>query len=134
MDALFPSSPFSGNLYSAEFFRLCASRLRPGGMMVAWSPKRRIAATFKSAFPYVLDMRHGQLLVGSNEPVAVDLEAWRARASSPEVEAYLGRNNVRKLIEALETAKPLADLGHDPGDLNHDLFPRDEFKVGGDGI
>ena len=134
MDALFPSSPFSGNLYSAEFFKLCASRLRPGGMMVAWSPKRRIAATFKSAFPYVIDMRHGQLLVGSNDPVAVDLEAWRARAASPEVEAYLGRNNVRKLIEALETAKPLEGLGHDPDDLNHDLFPRDEFKVGGDGL
>jgi spermidine synthase len=134
MDALFPSSPFSGNLYSAEFFKLCASRLRPGGMMVAWSPKVRIAATFRSAFAHVVEMRHGQLLVGANDPVALDVAAWSARASSPEVESYLGHNNVRKLLDALGTAQPMGDLGFDAGDLNHDLFPRDEFKVGGDGL
>ena len=135
MDALFPSSPFSGNLYSAEFFSLCASRLRPGGLMVAWSPKVRIANTFRSAFAHVVEMRHGQLLVGSNGPVALDVGSWRARAESPEVSSYLGGANVRKLLEALGTARlvgPPGPLAEE--ELNRDLFPRDEFKVGGDGL
>jgi spermidine synthase len=135
MDALFPSSPFSGNLYSAEFFALCAARLRPGGMMVAWSPKLRISTTFRSAFAHVVEMRRGQLLVGSNQPIALDVAAWQARAESPEVAAYLGANNVRKLVEALGTAQVLGPPAPpDPEDLNRDLFPRDEFKVGGDGL
>ena len=78
MDALFPSSPFSGNLYSVEFFRLCASRLRPGGLMCAWSPKPRVTATFMAAFRHVVEMRQGQLLVGSNEPIEIAVDAWRA--------------------------------------------------------
>ena len=130
MDALFPSSPFSGNLYSVEFFRLCASRLRPGGLMCAWSPKPRVTATFMAAFPHVVEMRQGQLLVGSNEPITIDLDAWRARGGSPEVTSYLGANNARKLVDALATAR-IADRVP-AADLNHDLFPRDEFKVGSD--
>ncbi len=132
MDALFPSSPFSGNLYSVEFFRLCASRLRPGGLMCAWSPKPRVTATFMAAFPYVIEMRQGQLLVGSNEPIALDLDSWRARAASPEVTSYLGASNARKLAEALGTARAAEAAAVAADDLNHDLFPRDEFKVGQD--
>ena len=129
MDALFPSSPFSGNLYSVEFFRLCASRLRPGGLMCAWSPKPRVTATFRAAFRHVVEMRQGQLLVGSNEPIEIAVDVWRARASSPEVASYLGANNARKLAEALGTAR-IAEAPAAADDLNHDLFPRDEFKVG----
>jgi hypothetical protein len=132
MDALFPSSPFSGNLYSVEFFRLCASRLRPGGLMCAWSPKPRVTATFMAAFRHVVEMRQGQLLVGSNEPIEIAVDAWRARAGSPEVVSYLGANNARKLAEALGTARIAEPVAVGPGDLNHDLFPRDEFKVGSD--
>jgi spermidine synthase len=132
MDALFPSSPFSGNLYSAEFFRLCARRLRPGGLMVAWSPKPRVTATFMAAFPHVVEMRQGQLLVGSNEPIELAIAAWQARAASPEVTSYLGANNARKLAEALGTARIAEPVAVGEDDLNHDLFPRDEFKVGSD--
>jgi hypothetical protein len=130
MDALFPSSPFSGNLYSVEFFRSCAARLRPGGLMCAWSPKPRVTATFKAAFAQVIEMRQGQLLVGSNQPIPLDAAAWHARALSPEVVSYLGANNARKLAEALATARVLAEVPDE--ELNHDLFPRDEFKVGSD--
>jgi spermidine synthase len=132
MDALFPSSPFSGNLYSVEFFRLCARRLRPGGLMCAWSPKPRVTATFMAAFPHVVEMRQGQLLVGSNEPIEIAADVWRARAASPEVTSYLGTNNARKLAEALGTARIAEPVAVAAGDLNHDLFPRDEFKVGSD--
>jgi predicted membrane-bound spermidine synthase len=132
MDALFPSSPFSGNLYSLEFFRLCARRLRPGGLMSAWSPKPRVTATFMAAFPYVIEMRQGQLLVGSNQPIEIRAEEWRARAASPEVVSYLGANNARKLAEALATARVAEPVAVAADDLNRDLFPRDEFKVGSD--
>jgi hypothetical protein len=78
----------------------------------------------------VIEMRQGQLLVGSNQPIAIDIDTWRARALSPEVTSYLGANNARKLAEALGTAR-VAERP-DLEDLNHDLFPRDEFKVGSD--
>ena len=38
VDALRPQSAGSGNLYSVEFFRACAERLNPGGLMCTWSP------------------------------------------------------------------------------------------------
>jgi hypothetical protein len=127
MDALFPSSPFSGNLYSLEFYRLCARRLKPGGLMVSWAPKPRVADTFRAAFPHVVEMRGGQLLLGANEPIALDAAAVAARAEGESVAAYLGENNVRKALEAVAGARPMGPRPAD--DLNRDLFPRDELKA-----
>ena len=129
MDALFPSSPYSGNLYSVEFYELCARRLRPGGLMCSWSPRPRVAASFRRAFPHVIEMRDASILVGSNDPLPVDWRpGWRAPARA-DVAGYLGENNVRKLVACLETARP-APAGAGPeGEVNRDLFPRDEFKT-----
>ena len=42
-DALRPSSAFSGNLYSREYFELLRSRLEPRGFAVTWAPTPRIS-------------------------------------------------------------------------------------------
>ena len=55
MDALYPGSAGAGNLYSTEFFRICARKLRPGGLMSAWNPRPRAHASFLAAFPYVVE-------------------------------------------------------------------------------
>jgi predicted membrane-bound spermidine synthase len=128
MDALFPSSPYSGNLYSVEFYELCARRLRPGGVMCSWSPRPRVAAGFRRAFPHVVELRDASILVGSNDPLPVDVAAWVGRARSEPVAAYLGENNVRKLVACLETARPAEGPPAGEVDVNRDLFPRDEFK------
>ena len=126
-DALWPSSAYSGNLYSLEFFERCARRLKPGGLMCSWAPSPRVAATFVRAFPHVVQFNNGAFLVGSNQPLPVDHAAWRERVESPRVEAYLGRRLAHVLRAALATGTPLVRTA--PLQPNRDLFPRDEFRT-----
>ena len=128
MDALFPDSAGSGNLYSVEFFERCSRKLRPGGLVCTWSPTPRVFASFKAVFPHVLEMRDGEVLVGSLDPIAVDPELWRARVFSPEVQAYLGEGRAQGVWrDYLLGARPAGEP--EVRDLNHDLFPRDEFNT-----
>ena len=69
-DALRPTSAYSGNLYSVEYFELVRDRLAPGGLAVTWSPTRRVLDTFASVFPFVLSF--GDVVVGSGSPIAFD--------------------------------------------------------------
>jgi hypothetical protein len=50
LDALRPQAAYSGNLYSLEFYRLCAKRLSPGGLMCTWAPTWRVHQTFRRVF------------------------------------------------------------------------------------
>ncbi len=102
-DALWPWSAYSGNLYSVEFFELCSRRLKPGGVVCTWAPTPRIAATFARVFPQAVDV--GGILVGSRDPLPFDVEAWTARARSPEVTGYLGRHAARGVLQALRGAR-----------------------------
>lgn len=125
-DALWPETAMSGSLFSVEFFELCARRLKPGGFMCSWTPTPRIRRTFRSVFPYVIALEGGGISVGSNDPVVVDLPAWHGRLDAPEVAGYLGGSEV---VEDVRQRLDRAQLRTDPPrlELNHDLFPRDEF-------
>ena len=85
VDALYLTSAGSGNLYSVEFFELCARRLKPGGLVCSQKPSRRVGLTFAEALPHVLDF--GNMVIGSNEEIPIDLRgvggAARARPASP---------------------------------------------------
>ena len=81
-DALRPHSAFSGNLYSVEFFRLCASKLKPGGVMCSWSPTDRTYKTLCEVFPHVVEFGGGTILVGSDQPISIDLPLWQSRIST----------------------------------------------------
>jgi len=126
-DALWPTTPYSGNLYSLEFFRMCGRRLRPGGLVTTWAPTRRVRATFLEAFPCVVEIAAGQILLGSQTPIAIDLEAWRARAYAPGTVAYLGGPRAGGVWVEIREARPSARAGS--SDVNQDLFPRDEFRT-----
>ena len=127
MDALPPSSPYSGTLYSLEFFSICARRLRAGGVMCAWAPTPRAAATFARAFPHVLEIAEGRVLLGSEAPIAVDPAAWRGRLDRPDVRSYLGGSRADRVWDHMARAR----LAGPPPALavNTDLFPRDEFNA-----
>jgi spermidine synthase len=127
MDALFPTSPYSGNLYSVEFYRLCARRLRPGGLMCTWAPTARVRASFARAFPYVLEFGDGVLLLGSPDRIPLDSPAWRERLRSAPVRTYLGEGRAEEVMALLRTARPLVPPAGVSANL--DLFPRDEFNV-----
>lgn len=126
-DALRPDMAGSGNLYSLEFFTLCARKLKPGGVMCTWAPTQRVVRTFRTAFPHVLRIDGGETLIGSNQPIAVDVPEWAARLDSPQVKAYLGSSVARLVLRHLATAERAEGLRHPRGSPNRDLFPRDEF-------
>jgi spermidine synthase len=128
VDALRPYHAGSGNLYSLEFFRACAGRLKPGGVMCSWAPTPRVYATFVQAFPHVLAFDSGRVLVGGNEALAVDPAAWLARLRQREVHVYLGSDIADDVAARLRTAVP-ARRDQLAGDINRDLDPRDEFAV-----
>jgi spermidine synthase len=132
-DALRPTSAYSGNLYSVGYFELLRSRLSDNGIAVTWAPTPRILDTFASVFPHVVAF--GDVLLGSPSPIPYGPDAVRERLSVPAVQTYFNRAGID--IEALllpyltrtpqmidrDPKKPV------PADLNHDLFPRDEFSM-----
>jgi predicted membrane-bound spermidine synthase len=124
-DAIRPHGAYSGNLYSVEFFELCARRLRPGGIMSAWAPTLRTYHTFTVAFPHVVELDGGEILLGSNEPIEITPDVWRHRLRRPDVIQYLGRTS-GEVGRSLATARP-ARTGLIDTAPNFDLFPRDEF-------
>jgi spermidine synthase len=126
-DALRPDSAFSGNLYSLEFFKRCARKLKPGGIMCTWAPTERVRRTFQAAFPHVLSTAWGQVLIGSHEPLPLDPQAWGQRLADPRVRAYLGSAEVADMVLAQLQRAVLLPPHESVRDLNHDLFPRDEF-------
>ena len=129
-DALRPSSAYSGNLYSHEYFRLLKTRLNPGGLAVSWVPTERALASFVHVFPHALVV--DTIAVGSDQPIESDPEVIERRLQRPFTREYYGLlgADVRSLLANLfagqyeryfpETPRPAIEL-------NSDLFPRDEF-------
>ena len=127
MDALTPSTPYSGTLNSLEFFSLCARRLKPGGLVCAWAPTDRVRATFERALPFVVELGEGVILIGSDRPLGLDVAAWEERLRSDSVQSYLGEARARDVLAFLRSARPGRPAGGDEA-VNRDLTPRDEFN------
>lgn len=126
-DALWPEVSYAGNLYSAEFFAQCARKLKPGGLLCTWAPTPRVYAAFTRSVRYVVGT--GEILIGSNQPLEVDPDAWRARLESPAVAAYLGPRSADawRLLASLRVMNRRGRV--QPARVtNFDLFPRDEFS------
>jgi hypothetical protein len=128
-DALWPTVAYAGNLYSEEFFAMCARRLKPGGILCTWAPRPRVYSSFVTALPHVIGLGDREILLGSNEPIEIDRQAWEARLRSAPVRAYLGEEAVASTQWMLDRLRPLHRTGrHMPErERNLDLFPRDEF-------
>jgi len=125
VDALYLTSAGSGNLYSLEFFELCARRIKPGGLVCSQKPNRRVALTFAEALPHVVDF--GNMVVGSNQEIPLDTAAWLARLRSAPVARRFDKDTLAGIEERLVSAapgdrNPAARIG-----IDRDLFPRDEF-------
>jgi spermidine synthase len=126
-DALWPTTPYAGNLYSLDFFRMCARRLRPGGLVTTWVPSRRVRATFLATFPHAIDVG-ADVVIGSQSPIEIDPDAWQRRVFAPSTVAYLGGPRSNAVWAELQSARPAAQAP--PGTaINRDLFPRDEFNT-----
>ncbi|WP_158937598.1 fused MFS/spermidine synthase [Burkholderia sp. S171] len=95
-----PSAAGVVNLYSSDFYRLAASRLQAGGLVAQWLPlptqneedTRALIKSFVQVFPYATMWTtelHEMMLVGSMEPIELDVPRIRERFSQPGVAAAL---------------------------------------------
>jgi spermidine synthase len=131
-DALRPSSAYSGNLYSEEYFTLVRNRLRPQGLAATWLPTARVHNAFVRVFPYVVSVPG--ILVGSNDPIDVDRDAIAKRLADPHVREHYARAGID--AEQLMSSYLIAPARYGPDfdrtrltDFNTDLFPKDEYDL-----
>lgn len=100
-DPVHPWFRGAGYLYTTEYFRLAAERLRPGGIICQWLPiyeltdgdLRSIVRTFSQNFKYTLMWLTYQdaEIVGSNSPIVIDESELARRMAEPEIARDLKR-------------------------------------------
>ncbi len=100
-DPIHPWAQGASYLYTREYFRMAATRLNPGGVMCQWLPLyelsqenlRSVVATFATAFPHttVWQAYGDVLLIGSDAPLRVDVDALARRLTQPRVARQLSR-------------------------------------------
>ncbi len=95
-----PSAAGVVNLYSRDFYAIAAKRLEPNGILAQWLPittqndedTRSLVRSFLDVFPYASlwsTELHEMLLVGSLQPLTLDLNQIAARFNQPQVSASL---------------------------------------------
>lgn len=100
-DIIYPTQAGAGNLYSAEYFRLCREALKEDGLMLQWVSQRSkeeyklILRTFLNAFPHTTLWARGALIVGTKKPLAIDRTAFERRAQEPVVREALAEVGIR---------------------------------------
>ena len=105
-DVIHPIFAGSGNLYSAEYFRLVRHVLKPGGLVVQWlagtdAEYKIIARTFLSVFPEATVWKDGTLLVGSVEPLRLRRGDFEQKLHTPGSAKGIGDLGVRTFDELL---------------------------------
>lgn len=138
-----PLDPFfmgSGYLYDLEHFQNAKAALNPGGVMCQYLPlyqvgveeARIIVKTFAAVFPYVSGWFafNDLILIGSQEPLRIDLRRLRQRLANPEIAQDLleiGIDNEYDLLaNYLFDEDDIADIGRGLP-LNTDDYPIIEY-------
>jgi spermidine synthase len=91
-----PSAAGVVNLYSTDFYELARARLRPGALVAQWLPlptqndedTRSLVRSFLTVYPYAslwTTELHEMLLMGSMEPVDLDVPRIIERFNQPEL-------------------------------------------------
>jgi spermidine synthase len=98
-DPIHPWFSGAGYLYSAEYFKLAAEHLNPGGIVCQWLPiyelteenLKSVVKTLREIFPYVMVwLTHDDAeLIGSNSPIVIDEKDLERRIKVPEVQQDL---------------------------------------------
>jgi spermidine synthase len=105
-DVILPIHAGSGNLYSAEYFRLVRRALKPGGIAVQWvagteAEYKTIMRTFLSVFPETTLWGDGSLMFGSIEPLRLRKADFDWKVQVPqrrEMMAQLGIKTFEDLL------------------------------------
>lgn len=111
-DPIHPWSQGAAYLYTDEYYRLAANRLRPGGVMCQWLPiyelspldLKSVVRTFANNFKYVYVWLtdYDAEMLGSNDPLEINIDTVQQRIdASPEVRADMARINMGSAAEFL---------------------------------
>ena len=111
-DATHPTSTDSWLLYTREFYELCRSRLKPGGILVQWLPFhglpvadfKTVLRTFQSVFPHASLWRTNNyaIMVGTLDPLSISYSRLREKYAPAAV---------RESLEEVDLDRPFAVLG-----------------------
>lgn len=136
-----PSAAGVVNLYSRDFYQLAASRLNAGGIVAQWLPlptqndedSRSLVRSFIDVFPHAslwTTEFHEMLLVGSLQPMTLDVPRIRERFAQPSVRdalAAVGVDAPEALLATWITDREgLADYAGDAPAVTDDQ-PRIEY-------
>lgn len=145
-DSIHPRYVGNGNLYTLEYFELCASRLNEGGMLSFWMPTyllsvddyKMIIRTLHEVFPHIViwylnnTVEAYSVAMGSRTPIVLDLDRVRRAL---EVEGIRSDLAVVRMDDPLAIADCIAVHGDavaafvGDGPLNTEDRPLIEFRV-----
>ncbi|MCZ6794261.1 MAG: fused MFS/spermidine synthase [Planctomycetota bacterium] len=140
-----PSNPWIagiGNLFTVEFFELCAERLKPGGIVCIWIPKinmrtedmKTVVRTFVRVFDehaQFWDLGYDCLLIGSDRPIVFDGARLARLLDKPEIRsdlASLGIVDARTFLRHYRSDLVAMRRFAGDGPVNTDSLPVLEFS------
>lgn len=135
VDALRPTTGYSGNIYSVEFYELVRSRLAPGGFVSTWLPSDRTTESLRRVFPHMLvfDVLHynnSRFAVASAEPIRFDRERVLERLRAIDLPRAFASGQYESLPRYLSEVHPRVLEGarsEEEERINRDLHARDEY-------
>ena len=119
--------------------------MKPGGILLTYVPTERTRRTVLSVFPHALDFHapgYASFIVASNEPIEFDRESALGVLHSEKLRRYLsdsGEAGVTRMLEDYLMQTSVTVIGpanreeYLDGNVNRDLYPRDEYDKSYDG-
>lgn len=109
-----PSNPWQAgvcNLFTKEFFGVCADHLNKGGILGLWlqfeevsdGDIRRIFSALRSHFKYTvpMDSTGCMVIMASNEPIKMNVQAVNAFMQEPRIKSQMERCGIRSTADLL---------------------------------
>ena len=108
-----PSNAGIVNLYSREYYMLCKSRLKEGGMVSHWIPLHHLSeddfkmlvSTFVSVFPHstMWFTKWDAIMIGSAERLSIDFENLKERLNNKKLQESLKEIGMSNQFQLLST-------------------------------
>jgi spermidine synthase len=141
-----PSNPWTagiGSVFSREYYKLAASKLAPGGVMVQWfhvyemhdGIVAMVLRTFSEVFPHVeiWDAHGGDIiLMGGKEPWTSNVDSWRRayeRALVRQQLEMIGLGMPEQLLARQLASQRTAFAIAGDGPVQSDYFPMLEYEA-----
>ena len=119
-DSIHPRYSGNGSLYTLDYYRLCAKRLNPGGIVSMWLPMyglttrnyRMILRSFHAIFPHTTvwyvnsTINSYSIVMGTREPARIDMTRLAAQLTGRVLEdmANISAHDPERILDYFITA------------------------------